>query len=110
MAVGRDGNPVERVIADARTALRGVTLPPRLTYDADLLARRISGRLGLLTRDPVDALVATNDEVKFEVRPSTDGRRADAAAPIAQALAVVSELDAPARVELDVPSSPSSRP
>ena len=28
MAVGRAGNPVERVIADARTALRGVTLTP----------------------------------------------------------------------------------
>ena len=29
LAVGRDGNPVERVVADARTALRGVTLTPR---------------------------------------------------------------------------------
>jgi vancomycin resistance protein YoaR len=103
MAVGRDGNPVERVIADARTALRGVTLQPRVTYDADILAKRISGHLGLLKRDPVSAAVITTDEVKFEMAPSVDGREADATEPIAAALAVLGELDAPARLEIAVP-------
>ena len=42
MAVGRAGNPVERAIADARTALRGVTLVPRVTFDADLVADLIA--------------------------------------------------------------------
>jgi vancomycin resistance protein YoaR len=103
MTVGRDGNPVERVIADARTALRGVTLQPQITFDADVLAQRISGHLGLLTRDPVDAAVVTTDEVTFEVDAGADGRRADAAEPIALALAALGELDAPARLEIPVP-------
>src|SRR4051812_3401768 len=34
MAVGREGSPVERVIADARTAFRGVDLPIRVTYES----------------------------------------------------------------------------
>lgn len=103
MAVGRDGNPVERVIADARTALRGVTLQPRVTFDADLLAQRISGHLGLLTQDPVDAAVVTNDDVEFELEPGADGRVADPTEPIAMALAALGELDAPARLEIPVP-------
>ena len=42
MAVGRAGNPVERVVADARTALRGVSLSPRVTFDAQRTAERIA--------------------------------------------------------------------
>ena len=56
LAVGREGNPVERVIADARTAIRGVTLTPRVTYDADALAERIVAYADSLALEPVDAL------------------------------------------------------
>ena len=56
LAVGREGNPVERVIADARTAIRGVTLEPRVTYDADALAERIVAYADSLAREPVDGL------------------------------------------------------
>ena len=103
MAVGRNGNVVERAIADARTALRGVTLEPRVTYDADLLAQRISGHLGLLTRDPRDASVVTTEDGTFTVEPGSDGRRADATEPIAEASAALANLDAPTRLELAVP-------
>src|SRR6187399_1884542 len=41
VAVGRAGNPVERVIADAHTALRGVTLTPRVTFDAQATSDRL---------------------------------------------------------------------
>ncbi|HEX5823035.1 MAG TPA: hypothetical protein VFY18_01125, partial [Candidatus Limnocylindrales bacterium] len=33
MAVGRSGNPVERAIANARTAFNGVALQPQVRYD-----------------------------------------------------------------------------
>ena len=42
LAVGRAGNPVERVLADARTALRGVDLAPRVTFDAQRTADQIA--------------------------------------------------------------------
>ena len=38
MAIGRDGNPLERVVADARTAIRGATVTPRVTFDPDALS------------------------------------------------------------------------
>ena len=106
MDVGRAGNPVERAVANARTAMRGVTVQPRITYDADVLASRIAGYLGLLTRDPVDARVVTSEDVTFVIVPGKDGRRADPAQPIADAVAVVGELDAPSRIELKVPVMP----
>src|SRR5688500_9149302 len=39
MAVGRAGNAVERAILDARTAIRGVELVPRVLLDEAKLAR-----------------------------------------------------------------------
>ncbi len=103
MAVGRAGNPVERAVADARTALRGATVEPRLTYDAELLAGRLAGYLGLIAREPVDAAVVLDDESEFVVVPGADGRIADAAEPIALALAGIGDLEAPARLEIAVP-------
>ena len=42
LAVGRRGSPVDRAVADARTALRGVTLEPSVTFDAMELAGRVT--------------------------------------------------------------------
>ena len=55
MGIGRAGNPVERIVADARTALRGVTIQPRVTYDPDRLAERITSYADSLARRPRDA-------------------------------------------------------
>lgn len=103
LGIGRSGSPVERAVGNARTAMRGVVLEPRITYDADALADRITGFLGLLTEDPVDASIVTTQDLSFTIVPGRDGRRADPAGPIAEALAVVGDLDAPSRVTLDVP-------
>ena len=103
MAVGRDGNAVDRVIADARTAIRGVTLSPRLTYDPDALAEAIVAFADTLALEPTDASVAIVDKTKFVVVPGSDGRLADAAVPVEAALADVAELDAPATLTYEVP-------
>ncbi|MEO5885027.1 MAG: peptidoglycan binding domain-containing protein, partial [Candidatus Limnocylindrales bacterium] len=103
MAVGRAGSPVERVIADARTALRGVTIAPRVTFDQERVADRIGGALGLLSIDPVDASVAVAADTTFVFVPGHAGRRADATPAITATLAALGDLDAPARLELDVP-------
>ena len=102
VAVGREGNPVERIIADARTAIRGVTLEPRVTYDPDALAERIVAYADSLAREPVEASV---ERVKnrFVVHSGVAGRLADAAVPVEAALADVGELHAPASLTYALP-------
>ena len=102
LAVGREGNAIERVIADARTAIRGVTLEPRVTYDADALAERIVAYADSLARDPVDASVE-KIENRFVVHAGVAGRVADPVAPVEAALADLGKLDAPASLTYAVP-------
>lgn len=102
LAVGREGNAIERVIADARTAIRGVTLEPRVTYDADALAEQIVAYADSLARDPVDASVEKIED-RFVVRAGVAGRVADPAVPVEAALADLGELDAPASLTYAVP-------
>ncbi|MGK2852188.1 MAG: VanW family protein [Candidatus Limnocylindrales bacterium] len=103
MAVGRAGNPVERAIADARTALRGVTLVPRVTFDADLVAELIATPVDRLAKRPLEARVTRTEDGGFVIVPGRDGRKADAAPAITAALAALGGLDAPKRLELQVP-------
>lgn len=102
LAVGREGNAIERVIADARTAIRGVTLDPQVTYDPDALAERIVGYAESLARKPVDATVKTVDN-RFVVSAGVAGRVADPAVPVEAALADLGELDAPASLTYRLP-------
>ncbi len=103
MAVGRDGNPVERAITDARTALRGVALTPRVTFDADALASEVLAYADSLAREPVDASVSIVDKSTFVVVPGADGRLADPATPVEAALAALGALDAPAELTFELP-------
>jgi vancomycin resistance protein YoaR len=105
MALGRTGNPIERAIADARTAIRGVTIEPRVTFDPDLTAERIRTKVGYLKREPSDAAVQIVD-TKFIVDPGSDGRVGDPEPAIASALATLGELDAPGEITLPVPVAP----
>ncbi len=105
MAIGRDGNPVERVIADARTALRGATIEPRVTYDPDALAAQISDYAASLAKRPKNAAVVRPEEGAFQLVPGAAGREADATVPISTTLAAIGDLDAPARIEVPVPVS-----
>jgi vancomycin resistance protein YoaR len=102
LGVGREGNAIERVIADARTAIRGVTLEPRVTYDADALAEAIVAYADSLAREPVDAFVEKVDN-RFVVHAGVAGRLADPAVPVEAALADLGELDAPASLTYAVP-------
>ncbi|HET7169275.1 MAG TPA: VanW family protein [Candidatus Limnocylindrales bacterium] len=103
MAVGRDGNAIDRAVADARTALRGVVLAPRLTYDPDALAERVVAYADSLARDPVEAAVKVVDQKSFVVSPGADGRVADPSVPVQTLLASVGELDAPSRLMVEMP-------
>jgi vancomycin resistance protein YoaR len=101
-AVGRAGSPLDRVIGNARTALRGVLLAPRVVFDEGKLAAAVESAARPLERDPVDATVVAA-KVGFETTPAAEGQSADADAAIALAAAQLSALDAPARTEVAIP-------
>jgi vancomycin resistance protein YoaR len=101
-AVGRDGNAVERIIADARTALRGVALTPKVTFDADALAEHALDYADTIAREPRDAWVAVVAK-QFAVVNSVDGRIAEPAVPVEAALADLGELSAPADLRYEMP-------
>jgi vancomycin resistance protein YoaR len=105
LGVGRSGNAVDRVIAGARTAIRGASVEPTVSFDADALASNIERLARSLDRDPVDAYVTTTDE-GFALTAGSDGRTSDAAPTIEAALAAVGELDAPDVVEVDLETAP----
>ena len=105
LGVGRSGTAVDRVIAGARTALRGASVEPSVSFDAEAVARNIERVARSLERNPVDASVTTTEK-GFELKEGSDGRTADPGPAIEAALAVVGELDAPEIIEVDLETAP----
>jgi vancomycin resistance protein YoaR len=102
MAVGRDGNPIDRAVANARTAFRGVTIEPRMTFDAAALATRINQTAEGLDVSALEASVVVGEDHTFSVIDGRTGRTVDAAAAIAKVTAALSSFDAPAEVDADL--------
>jgi vancomycin resistance protein YoaR len=105
MSVGRSENPVERVIGNAKTALRGVSIEPRLTYDPQALAARIEAFAQTLDAAPTDASVAVDAE-GITLVEGVDGAIADRRAPLEAALAALAGTDAPVEIVVEVPVAP----
>src|SRR5439155_23697368 len=76
-AVGRFGSPVDRVVADARTAVRGVYLEPRVTFDPARLTAEVSSLADSISTDAIDARVEATTKGGFTVIDGTAGRSAD---------------------------------
>ena len=107
VAVGRAGNPIEQVIADARTAWRGVALTPRVTFDAEATAERLNALGTRLDHQPTNAgVVPVGEEHKFRILPGKPGRDVDTSAALATALATLGSLEAPASLGLDLVTTP----
>jgi len=103
-AIGRSGSAFDRLVGNARTALRGATLEPRIVIDEAELAARIEAAAASVDRDPIDASV-TVDAAGFQLTPGRNGVRADRDAPLAQASAALLRLDAPASIEVSIPAA-----
>lgn len=100
MAVGRSGSPLERAIAEVRTAIAGLQLGPLVRYDAAALERRLAATLASLEVAPKDAAVRVT-EAGFVVEPGRYGRAVDEARVLE---AMRGALAAPAVIEtLTVP-------
>jgi vancomycin resistance protein YoaR len=108
LAVGRSGSPVDRAVSEVRTALRGITLEPRITLDPAALASRVERELGALELDPVDGTIAYVDG-EIVTTPARWGRTYDTAAVSAAILDQAAQLDAPTEITVDATMS-SIRP
>ena len=102
IAVGRDGSPVDRVVADARTVVRGVFLEPKVTFDADALNARIAAVADSLRVEPKDATVETASDGQFRVVDGHAGTSADPAPAVAAFLTALGEVGAPAELRADL--------
>ena len=106
MAVGRSDKIVERIILDARTAIRGVDIQPRVLIDEAKLARYVQTHTGRLTIDPKDASVtATKDG--FAVVDGVPGRVADRVGPTDLLMSVLARADAPNEIKVALQLHPS---
>jgi vancomycin resistance protein YoaR len=104
LSAGRTGTALERAVGEARTALRGITIEPRVVLDVDALTASIEKAAAKLDRDPRDASVKVTDK-GITVTPGADGAVADRDAPLVQAVAALGRLDAPASVDVQLPVS-----
>ena len=102
IAVGRAGNPVERVIANARTAFNGVALAPQVRYDRDALTRWVTSLAEAQDRTPADAMVSLTKSA-YTVTDSVTGRRADPAPVLASLAETLGRIDAPAEIAVELP-------
>src|SRR4051794_33890072 len=102
LSVGRAGNLVERMVANARTAVRGIDIEPQVIYDREQLAGWLSSVAAAQSVAPVDAAITTT-KTGYTVTAAVDGRKADAAQTIATLGETLGRLDAPASVSVELP-------
>ena len=102
MSVGRAGNAVERIIANARTAVRGVALDPQVAYDRGQLTGWLTSLAAVKRIAPVDASI-TPTKAGYTVTPAVTGRRADATPAIATLVETLGRVDAPASITAELP-------
>jgi vancomycin resistance protein YoaR len=102
--IGRSGSPLDRIVGNARTAIRGVELEPRMLIDEAGLARRINAAASFLERNPTDAAVTVLAS-GYQLAAGRNGIKAERDAPLAQATSALLQLDAPARIEVAIPTA-----
>ena len=102
IGVGHGGSPVERVVADARTVVRGVYLLPKVTFDADKLSAAITTVTDGLRVDPKDASVEVTSGGQFKVVAGQAGASADPSPAISAFVTALGEVNAPAELRADL--------
>ena len=102
MSVGRAGNAVERAIANARTAVRGVQIAPQVRYDQEALTRWVNALAAAQHVGPADATVAVT-KAGYVVTPSVTGHRADPTTVLESLTTQLASLDAPSEIRVELP-------
>jgi len=105
MAVGRSGNTVERVILDARTAVRGVNITPRVLFDEARLARHVEALAARLNVSPASAAV-TLTKTGFVVVDGVAGKTVNRKAATDYVTAALARVDTPSEVRVALELTP----
>jgi vancomycin resistance protein YoaR len=103
-SIGRSGSFIDRVVGNARTALRGVDLTPRVLLDDAELAERV-GQAGRRVERNASSAAVVVTKATFTLRPGVDGRSADIEAALHEASTGLHQLDAPERLVVTIPTA-----
>ncbi len=103
LAAGRQGEPVADLIGAPQTALHGVTIAPRVSYDASRLAAAVAAAAKSVDRDPVNATLTTTPDGEFVLTDSVAGRDVDQQALLSSIEDRIGALDAPAEIAVEMP-------
>jgi vancomycin resistance protein YoaR len=98
-AIGRTGNPLERVVEEARTAVNRIDVAPRIAIDQAILDASIGALAAKVDRDPVAAMVTAGPDA-FVDTPALWGRDVDEAAMVAAITEALASPEAPAAVTI----------
>lgn len=93
-AVGRTGDPLARVVDEARAAVARVNMPPQITIDQSVLAARLSVIAASIDRDPTAAIVSRTRD-GFSETSAVWGRHVDQMSTASAISAAISTVDAP---------------
>ena len=107
-AVGRQGDPVENLIAAPRAAFQGTTLDSAVAYDHDKLAAAVDTLATGIDQTPTDAFVSGGEGATFSVSPAADGRAVDKTALLTALDQQLAAVGTPASIAMPVPVTPLS--
>jgi vancomycin resistance protein YoaR len=102
MAIGRSGSPLERIVGNIRTAIRGVQVVPHVTYGGDALVRAVTGFATKIDRAAADAGVSTTKD-GFQLQEAIVGRKSDPEAALKSAAGQLVAPDAPSQILVEMP-------
>ncbi len=104
-AIGRTGNPVERVVEEARTIVNKVDVPPRVAIDQAVLTGALATLAGGIDRAPTSAAVTTGT-TDYEDTPAVWGRLVDQAAMTSTISDALAAPDAPSTLAVPLAVTP----
>ena len=103
MAVGRTGNPLQRVSDEIRVAFKGTTIAPVVTFDQAALASGIGSVASAASIPPVNATIKSSP-TGYTSTASAEGRSLSESALASQVMTALGPVDAGAQQTLDVSS------
>ena len=101
VAAGRAGGGVERVLGSAQTAIRGITIEPRVVYDAAAIQTAVDEIADKMDFEPVDATVK-GGKGGFTFAPGSDGRKVDRNGPLGPIAEALGRVSTGARIEVPI--------
>jgi vancomycin resistance protein YoaR len=102
LAVGHGGSVVERALAEARSAVRGVTIAPLVSFNSAKLLTTVTEALQRWNQDPIDATVVRANSA-FVTTSARSGRTVDLATSGQGLAARLEDPNAPTELTVDVP-------